>query len=179
MSRDYRYHSRLDFRAHVKARVEAMLPAIRIEEVGDGDDTFSSKRRIGGAVKGNGSLPRRVVLSPDLVAVNRNTLRQVAVASWLPRIDCDGRAPSGFLNLLEGSDPSIRSWVVTEEPSVARLALLAYENPNVQILHLCLPHLKRELAERDADAADLLSTVEGEGRIQKLGDIRNQVGADY
>lgn len=168
MSRDFGYHSHLDFRAHVKARVEAMLPAIRIEEVGDGDDTFSSKRRIGGAVKGNGSLPRRIVLSPDLVAVNRNTLRQVAAASCLPRIDCDGRAPSGFLNLLEGSDPSIRSWVVTEESSVARLALLAYENPNVQILHLCLPHLKRELAERDAVAADLLSTLEGEGRIHSL-----------
>lgn len=176
MSRDYDCHSRLYFRARVKARVEAMLPAIRVEEVGDGDDTYSARLRIGGAVKGNGSLPRRIVLSPDLVAVNRSSLRQVAVASCLPRIDCDGKAPSGFLNLLEGSDPSIRSWVVTEEPSVARLALLAYENPNVQILHLCLPHLKRELAERDSDVAELLSTLESEGRIHSLNmQLRGQI----
>ncbi|WCZ38630.1 hypothetical protein [Corynebacterium jeddahense] len=176
MSRDYDCHLHLDFRAHVKAKIEAMLPVIRIEEVDDGDETYSARLRIGGAVKGNGSLPQRIVLSPDLVAIDRSSHRQVAVASCLPRIDCDGNAPSGFLNLLEGSDPSIRSWVVTEEPSVARLALLAYENPNIQILHLCLPHLKRELAKRDSDVAELLSTLEGEGRIHSLNmQLRGQI----
>ncbi len=172
--------SRSELCNRVRDEIEAALPSVRVREVAGeqaaGENTYSRNLQISETVTRNGLLRDWVILSPDVVVIDRETDDDVAVVCCMPRLGASGQIPNGFLNLLGVHDAPCG--VVTEEPSLTRLAKLAYEHPGITIFHTDLAHLEQELMKRNAGAAELLQTLESQDRIQGIQQIRNLVDAD-